>query len=163
RVAEVAGPWAVDLHQGGPLMGKGGADEQALPIITLANQSQNGNAPFDPTVRYAFGFDLVPATANAMRLNVDASDSDYADMITHFGRASRTTRPRTSTSSPRWRPRTARATTASRSTRLPASTTPRSSWAHSRSRGAHASAATRHPTPTRRWASTASPSRSTRP
>src|SRR5205823_3910874 len=76
-------PWAVDLHQGGPLMGKGGSDEQALPIITLADQSQNGNAPFDPTVRYAFGFDLVPATANAMRLNVDAGDSDYADMITH--------------------------------------------------------------------------------
>jgi hypothetical protein len=80
-VAQVNGPWAIDLHQGGPLMGKGGTDEQALSITTIDNQNLNGGASFDPTVRYAFGFDLVPATASAQRLNVDASDADYQDMI----------------------------------------------------------------------------------
>ena len=80
-VAQVNGPWAVDLHKGGPLMGKGGSDEQALPITTLDNQNMNGGASFDPTVRYAFGFDLVAATAGAQRLNIDAADPDYAEMI----------------------------------------------------------------------------------
>ena len=56
KIAQIDGPWAVDLHQGGPLLGKGGSDERALAIETIANQNLNGNAPFDPTVRYAFGF-----------------------------------------------------------------------------------------------------------
>src|SRR5262245_12484119 len=34
-VAQVDGPWAIDLHKGGPLMGKGGADEQAVQIATI--------------------------------------------------------------------------------------------------------------------------------
>ena len=80
-VAEVDGPWAIDLHQGGPLMGKGGAGEEALSITTLDNQNLNGGAAFDPSVRYAFGFDLVPASAAATRLNLEADDPDYQDMI----------------------------------------------------------------------------------
>jgi hypothetical protein len=80
-VAEVDGPWAIDLHKGGPLMGKGGAGEEALPITTLDKQNLNGGAAFDPSVRYAFGFDLVPASAAATRLNIDADDADYQDMI----------------------------------------------------------------------------------
>ena len=64
-VAEVDGPFAIDLHKGGPLPGKGGSDEQAFPIATLQNQNKNGGQDFDPAVRYAFGFDLVPATASA--------------------------------------------------------------------------------------------------
>ena len=59
KVAELDGPWAIDLHKGGPLTGKGGADEQAFPIATLDNQNLNGNKSFDPTMRYAFGFDIV--------------------------------------------------------------------------------------------------------
>lgn len=82
-VAEVDGPWAIDLHRGGPLAGKGGSDEQALPITTIDNQNKNGGAAFDPTMRYAFGFDLVPASAQATRLNVADDDADYADMIAH--------------------------------------------------------------------------------
>ncbi|MFT3837925.1 MAG: hypothetical protein QM723_13120 [Myxococcaceae bacterium] len=81
KVAEVDGPWAIDLHKGGPLTGKGGSDEQAYPIVTLDNQNLNGKADFDVTQRYAFGFDLVPATSSATRLQVDASDADYAEMI----------------------------------------------------------------------------------
>jgi hypothetical protein len=80
-VAEVDGPFAIDLHKGGPLMGKGGSDEQAVQFATVMNQNKNGNRGFDPTVRYAFGFDSVAATASATRINVDASDPDYAEMV----------------------------------------------------------------------------------
>lgn len=82
-VAEVDGPWVVDLHRGGPLVGKGGADEQAVAIATIPDQNRNGDAPFDSTVRYAFGFDSVPATAGAKLVNVDAADPDLAAMVQH--------------------------------------------------------------------------------
>jgi hypothetical protein len=82
KVAEVTGPWAVDLHQGGPLQGKGGADEQAVQITTLSNQNLNGGKAFDDTVRYAFGFDLIPAAAAATKINLDAEgQTDYAEMV----------------------------------------------------------------------------------
>jgi hypothetical protein len=81
KVAQLDGPWAIDLHQGGPLEGKGGSDEQAYPIAILDDQSLNGGAAFDETMRYGFGFDLVPATADATMLQLDASDPDYADMV----------------------------------------------------------------------------------
>ncbi|HEX4355362.1 MAG TPA: hypothetical protein VHZ95_20690, partial [Polyangiales bacterium] len=81
KVGEVDGPWAIDLHKGGPLAGKGGGDEQALPFATLENQNLNGNAPFDPTTRYAFGFDLVKADASANLVNLDdQGKADYAMM-----------------------------------------------------------------------------------
>ncbi len=81
-VAEVDGPWAVDLHQGGPLAGKGGTEERAVPIAALTGQNKNGNIAFDLTKRYALGFDAVPATKNAQNVNLDAQgQSDYADMI----------------------------------------------------------------------------------
>jgi hypothetical protein len=81
QVAEVDGPWAIDLHQGGPLPGKGGAGEQAFPIALLDNENKSGGASFDPTVRYAFGFDLVPATASATFLQLQSTDPDYAEMV----------------------------------------------------------------------------------
>src|ERR1700682_4114690 len=63
RVAQVNGPWVIDLHKGGPLPGKGGGDEEAEPFETMMNQNLvAGNPPFDPTVRYAFGFDIVRAS-----------------------------------------------------------------------------------------------------
>ena len=81
-VARIKGPWAIDLHQGGPLQGKGGSDEQATPIVALWGQNANGCAAFDLTQRYAFNFDAVPATANAMNVNLDANaQADYANMI----------------------------------------------------------------------------------
>ncbi|MEO7037203.1 MAG: hypothetical protein ABI548_24835 [Polyangiaceae bacterium] len=83
KVAEVDGPWAIDLHQGGPLPGKGGSNEQAYPIATLDNQNLNGSAAFDPAARYAFGFDLVAATDMATKLQLDPDDADYADMVTN--------------------------------------------------------------------------------
>jgi hypothetical protein len=74
-VAEADGPWAVDLHPQGALPGKGGGDETAVPIAFLANQNKNGNAAFDTAAgtRYAFGFDVVPATATAQNVNLDAA------------------------------------------------------------------------------------------
>jgi len=73
-VAELDGPWAIDLHQGGPLPGKGGTGEQAYPIALL-------DKGLDPSTRYAFGFDLVPATASAHFLQMQSNDPDYQDMI----------------------------------------------------------------------------------
>jgi hypothetical protein len=80
-VAEVDGPWAIDLHRGGSLPGKGGNGEKAVLIQTLANQNRNGGGAFDPAQRYAFGFDTVPATANARLINIAAGDADYAEMV----------------------------------------------------------------------------------
>ena len=91
-VAEVDGPWAIDLSHSDPsyLPGKGGGGEEAVPIAALKTQNKNGNAGFatDGT-RYAFGFDVIPATATTcdgratMNVNLDsAGQSDYASMIT---------------------------------------------------------------------------------
>ncbi len=82
-VAQVSGPWAIDLHKGGSLPGKGGAGEQAFPIQEILNQNMNGNAAFDSSTRYAFSFDSVPATAAAQQLQIDPGDPDYADMVTN--------------------------------------------------------------------------------
>ncbi len=77
-IAEVDGPWVVDLHKGGPLPGKGGAGEQAVQLATLDNQNMNGGAAFDADSRYAFGFDIVNPTANAKNVNLDAQGmADY--------------------------------------------------------------------------------------
>jgi hypothetical protein len=81
-VAEQDGPWVIDLHAGGPLQGKGGNGEQAVPFTSFTSQNKNGDGPFDPTLRYAFGFDVVPATASAINVNLDAAAmSDYQEMI----------------------------------------------------------------------------------
>jgi Spy/CpxP family protein refolding chaperone len=80
-VAELDGPWAIDLHKGGPLQGKGGSNEEAFPIASLTSQNKNGNAPFDTSVRYALSFDTVAATASAKLLQISAGDADYAEMV----------------------------------------------------------------------------------
>ena len=81
-VARINGPFAVDLHKGGPLMGKGGSDEQAVPIASISGQNLNNNQPFDPTKRYAFGFDLVTASLGTKNINLDAQgQKDYGLMI----------------------------------------------------------------------------------
>jgi hypothetical protein len=83
-VAQVKGPWAVDLHKGGPLPGKGGTGEQAvkLPNAVIREQNMNRNAAFDETKRYAFGFDIVAATNSATKVNLDATGlADYAEMV----------------------------------------------------------------------------------
>jgi hypothetical protein len=84
-VAEVDGPFAVDLAHGDPtyLAGKGGPGEEAVPLFALSKQNRNGNAAF-PTdgTRYAFGFDTVRAAASAYNVNLGKEAvSDYQQMI----------------------------------------------------------------------------------
>ena len=82
KVASVSGPWAVDLHKAGPLTSKEGGENQAVAIATINNQNLNGNTPFDPTKRYAFGYDVVPAVATAKSVNMDAQGkTDYQLMV----------------------------------------------------------------------------------
>ena len=86
-VAEVDGPWAIDLAHGDPnyLQGKGGPGEEAVPIAALSRQNQPaGNTAAFKTdgTRYAFGFDTVAATSSAMNVNIDAAGlADYSEMI----------------------------------------------------------------------------------
>jgi hypothetical protein len=81
-VAEVDGPFAIDLHKGGPLADADGAAQDATPIAALTRLNKDGNAAFDDTVKYAFGFEVVKATTSARNVNLDASDlTDYQDMV----------------------------------------------------------------------------------
>jgi hypothetical protein len=84
-VAEVDGPWAVDLSHSDPsyLAGKGGAGEEAVPIAALNSQNKSGGDAFatDGT-RYAFGFDVVAASDQAQNVNLDpAALDDYESMV----------------------------------------------------------------------------------
>src|SRR3984957_3818411 len=79
-VAQLDGPFVVDLHKGGPLDGKGGAGQQALAIGKLLNQNLSGNAAFEPTATYGFGFSTVQATYDAINVNLtseEQADFDY--------------------------------------------------------------------------------------
>jgi hypothetical protein len=78
-LAEVDGPWAVDLSRSDPanLPGKGGPGEQAVPIATLATRGLATDG-----TRYAFGFDVVAASSAAKNVNLDtAALADYQAMI----------------------------------------------------------------------------------
>ncbi len=84
QVAHVDGPFVVDLHKGGPLVGRGGGGEQALAIAVLTRQNDGGGAPFDLATSYAFGFSTVPAPSDgsAINVNLDASEqADYESMV----------------------------------------------------------------------------------
>ena len=82
-VAEVDGPFAVDLHKGGPLADADGATMDAVPVAALTGHNKEGNDAFDPTTKYAFGFEVVAATARAKNVNLDAADlTDYQEMVT---------------------------------------------------------------------------------
>jgi hypothetical protein len=83
-VAEMDGPWAVDLahRDASDVPGEGSDAEVGIPITALTNQNRNGNRPFatDGT-RYAFGFQVVTATTGASAVNLDdAALSDYRQM-----------------------------------------------------------------------------------
>jgi hypothetical protein len=91
-VAEVEGPWAVDLAHSDPsyLQGKGGPGEEAVPLAALKNQNRVSGTPGFATdgTRYAFGFDVIAATATTCdgrptkNVNLDADgQADYQTMI----------------------------------------------------------------------------------
>ena len=67
-VAEASGPWVVDLAQVGPLESAEG-NGTAWPVTTIGTQNKKGNAGFDPTQKYAFGFEMVGGVAGATKVN----------------------------------------------------------------------------------------------
>jgi hypothetical protein len=80
QVAHLDGPWAIDLHKGGPLTGEGGDPEQAQPFAAI--KSKDDGIAFDTTARYAFGFETIAATASAKNVNLDADgQSEYDYMV----------------------------------------------------------------------------------
>jgi hypothetical protein len=83
-VAHVDGPFVVDLHKGGNIVGQGGAPEQATPIAVILNQNDNGNAAFSPTDKYGFGFSTVAASYSGYNVNLGADEvSDFDYMVQH--------------------------------------------------------------------------------
>jgi hypothetical protein len=67
-VAHVAGPWVIDLHEGGPIMGKGGGGEQAKPFGQIV--AMDDGSAFDPTTTYGFGFSTVAAPKDVYNVNL---------------------------------------------------------------------------------------------
>ncbi len=77
QVAHLNGPFVVDLHKGGTIVGQGGAPEQATSLGVITNQNDNGGGAFDPTVPYAFGFSTVAASYAGF--NVNLTPDEFAD------------------------------------------------------------------------------------
>ena len=88
-VAELDGPWAVDLSQSGPswpyIDGKE-AGERAVAFAVLRNENKNGGAPF-PTNgdRLAVGFSAVVATPGALNVNLGPSGLAYYTQMIQQG------------------------------------------------------------------------------
>ncbi len=81
-VAELVGPWAVDLTNGGPLTGKGGEGEEAVELGVITSQNLNDDAPFNADTRYAFSFTTIKAAEAATKLSFDAeSEAAYETML----------------------------------------------------------------------------------
>jgi hypothetical protein len=86
-VAELDGPWAVDLHTNGPgwpyIDGKE-QGERAVVFAVLPNQNKLSGSPAFPTdgTRLAIGFSAVVATPSALNVNLDADAlAEYAAMV----------------------------------------------------------------------------------
>ncbi len=80
-VAHLDGPFVVDLHQGGTLIGQGGAPEEATPLGVIANQNDNGGAAFDPATTYGFGFSTVAASYSAYNVNLTSAEAADFDLM----------------------------------------------------------------------------------
>lgn len=95
QVAHLSGPFVVDLHKGGTIVGQAGYPEEATALGVLTNQNDSCGAAFDPTATYGFGFSTVPAGPvagytgevagyDAYNVNLDESEADdYAYMVAH--------------------------------------------------------------------------------
>lgn len=79
-VAADARSFAVEAHAAGPLTGAGGGEETAIPLMVF--RAPDGGGSLETTVRYAFSYDVVPATARAVNVNLTADDATaYDEMI----------------------------------------------------------------------------------
>ncbi len=85
-VAELDGPWVVDMHLDGtsfPYIDGKEMGERAIAFAVLDNQNKNGGAAF-PTdgTRLAVGFSVVVPTPKALNVNLDADGLDaYKYMV----------------------------------------------------------------------------------
>lgn len=85
-LAELDGPWAVDLHANGvgwPYIAGKEQGEAAVAFAVLGSENQNGGAAF-PTdgTRLAVGFSLVVPTSKALNVNLDADGlAAYQQMV----------------------------------------------------------------------------------
>lgn len=78
-VAKKAGPYVLDVHKPTGLVGSDGVSP-AQALFTW-DKRDDGTA-FDTAMRYAFSYDVVPATASATKVNLSASqDADVALMV----------------------------------------------------------------------------------
>ncbi len=82
-VAQQDGPWIVDAHRPGALVGAAGPPESAVPLVVFRATAAGG--AFDPTVRYAFSFDTVPATSPNLR-NVNLASDQAGDVVEMIAR-----------------------------------------------------------------------------
>ena len=73
-VAELDGPWAVDLSQNGvafPYIDGKEPGERAIAFAVMTNQNKNGNQPFGTSgTKYAVGFSAVVASSSALNVNL---------------------------------------------------------------------------------------------
>jgi len=70
-VAQLDGPFAVDLAKPGPLDSKE-MNGKAFRLGRITKQNKKSGEPaFEATTKYAFGYDLVAATQGALNVNLD--------------------------------------------------------------------------------------------
>ena len=82
-VARLAGPWAVDLAVPGSVAAAGG-EGSAIPLARITGQNLRADEPFANDERYAFGYHVAPAAADAAHVNFAgdaATEALYARMI----------------------------------------------------------------------------------
>jgi hypothetical protein len=84
KIAHLDGPFVVDLHKGGKIVGQGGAPELATPLGAITSQNDNGGGSFDTSggTTYGFGFSTVSASYKAYNVNLDSNqEADFALMV----------------------------------------------------------------------------------
>jgi hypothetical protein len=85
-VAEVTGPWAVDLAKPGEVPGAGG-EGTAIKLFDIDKMNKRGDEPFAADQRYAFSYSTVNASAGATKVNFanDAVASALYDALAAQG------------------------------------------------------------------------------
>lgn len=79
-VAQVDGPWVVDLAKEGTETGAGGEGKATL-LTTIANQNKKANAAFENDRRYAFSYAAVVPSPGAQQVNLD---TEAAGLVTEM-------------------------------------------------------------------------------
>jgi hypothetical protein len=75
-VAQVSGPWAVNLAAPGPLDSKEN-NGKSWPLFRLTNQNMKSGSPaFSSSEKYAFSFDFAKAVFGATNVNLDAASME---------------------------------------------------------------------------------------